>query len=252
MEIADYSYFADKCMEELKLLQEKLYVDYDLNGYESWYYDESTGLLTLSSKNKELNFKYFSVGSYFAKASTWKWSWDNEGSLPNVNKKSRIIKEFGQKSEFGKLTDGFFQSNEIEAWEFAAIGVKLGNGIGVYRPVNDNGLQMFFVITEFVDNETADKIKDKYVLCNVHSSGRMSFICKHLNLNDKVGFEEAFETVENMELEEDDDFQAWCDDCEIVRQGEDGWNDASMAYAEIKIVCETCYFNIKEFNLGYR
>jgi hypothetical protein len=69
---------------------------------------------------------------------------------------------------------------------------------------------------------------------------------------DKVGFEESFETIENMELGEDDDFQAWCDECEIVRQQEDGWNETSMKFADIRIVCEKCYFEMKEVNLGPR
>jgi len=55
-----------------------------------------------------------------------------------------------------------------------------------------------------------------------------------------------------MELSEDDDFQAWCSDCELVRQREGRWNDISEAFAEIKLVCEKCYFEMKEFNLGHK
>jgi hypothetical protein len=65
-----------------------------------------------------------------------------------------------------------------------------------------------------------------------------------------VGFEESFETFEGMELLEDDDLQAWCDECESVRQNEGEWNEKSMAFAEIKLVCEKCYFEMKELNLG--
>nr|WP_290929308.1 hypothetical protein [Haliscomenobacter sp.] len=52
-----------------------------------------------------------------------------------------------------------------------------------------------------------------------------------------------------MELEEDDDLQAWCDQCELERLRTDGWNDESMEFAGIKLVCEDCYFEIKAFNL---
>jgi hypothetical protein len=55
-----------------------------------------------------------------------------------------------------------------------------------------------------------------------------------------------------MELLEDDDFHAWCDECETVRQKEGEWNDKSMAFSEIKLVCEKCYFEMKGLNLGYR
>ena len=54
-----------------------------------------------------------------------------------------------------------------------------------------------------------------------------------------------------MELSEDDDFQAWCDECEAVRQDEGEWNDKSMAFAGI-CICEMCYFEMKELNLGHR
>jgi hypothetical protein len=53
-----------------------------------------------------------------------------------------------------------------------------------------------------------------------------------------------------MELDEDDDFEAWCDGCETARAAEGEWNDTSMAFAQIKVVCEQCYFEIKELNTG--
>ena len=68
----------------------------------------------------------------------------------------------------------------------------------------------------------------------------------------KVGFHEAFETYEGMELLEDDDFQAWCNECEAARQKQGEWNEQSMAFANIKVVCEKCYFEMKEFNLWHR
>jgi hypothetical protein len=55
-----------------------------------------------------------------------------------------------------------------------------------------------------------------------------------------------------MELSDEDDFQAWCDECEGVRKSEGEWNDQSMKFADIKVVCEKCYFEMKELNLGHR
>ena len=165
---------------------------------------------------------------------------------------TKQIKEFGKRSNFPKLTNGYFPSDEFEAWEFTAIAAKLTKGIGVYRPGKDEQLQIFLVITEFVDNETAQNIKDKYVKCGAHEYKRRAFVCQHLNHTKKVGFEESFETSEDMELMDEDDFQAWCDECEIVREKEGEWNDKSMAFSKIKLVCEKCYFEMKELNLGHR
>jgi len=252
LEALDYEIFAEKCVEELKVLQDKFQNDYDLNWYENWFYNQATGLLTFSTGDQMLNFTYFQVGSFSEKSNTWKWAWDNETTLDNVKEKSTLVRDFGKRSNFQKLTEGYFPSDEIEAWEFTAIAAKLTKGIGVYRPIGDDQLQIFLVINEFVDNETAQNLKDKFVQCSIHEYRRRAFVCTHLNQSVKVGFEEAFETFEDMELSGEDDFQAWCNKCETVRQKEGGWNDSSMAFAGIKVVCEKCYFGMKVFNLCHK
>lgn len=247
----DYTVFSKNCVDELKVLQDKWQAQYNIDSYSNWFYDQATGLLTFSTEDSELNFKYFEAGSFSLKSNTWKWSWDNETTLANVKNTSQLIRSFGEKSNFEKLVNGFFESDEIEAWEFAAISAKVANGIGVYRPVSDD-LQLFLVVTEFVDNLAAQIIKDKFVSCKSHGSERIAFVCKHLIIRDIVGFEEAFETHEDMELGEDDDLQAWCSECEAVREKNDGWNEISMLHAEINLVCERCYFEFKQLNLGYK
>lgn len=246
----DYNSFAERCVEELKVIQDKFQIEHNLTLYEDWFYDKTIGLLTFSTGDNQLNFKYIDVGSYSEKSKTWKWSWDNNTTLAKVKEETKLIKDFGQRSEFIKLTEGYFPSDEIEAWEFTAIAAKLLNGIGVYRPVNDLGLKIFLVITECIDNKAAQEIKDKYIECRAHEKQRIAFVCNHLLGSSKVGFNEAFDTFEDMKLGEDDDFQAWCDECEAIRQKEGGWNDNSIV--EIKLVCEKCYFEIKELNVGYR
>ena len=108
------------------------------------------------------------------------------------------------------------------------------------------------VLLEYVDPIEAKSIKDKYIKCDEHDYKRRAFICRHLNKETIVGFEEAFETYENMQLYDDDDLQAWCNECGQVRAKEGEWNDDSMEFAQIKVVCEDCYFEMKELNLGER
>lgn len=245
----DYNIFAPKCVEELKAIQDKFYKNYSINDYSKWFYNQPMGLLTFTSNEGELNFKYFSVGSFSTETNTWKWSWDNDSTMDNVKQQIESVKEFGTKSNYPKLTNGYFESNEVEAWEFAAITLKVTGGIGVYRPV-DKHLQLYFVVTELVDNETAQAIKDKFIDCEKHDFNRIAFVCQHLIGKGKVGFNEAFETHKGMELDEDDDFQAWCNECETIRQQQDEWTDEAMEFADIKVVCEECYFEKKEFNIG--
>ena len=105
------------------------------------------------------------------------------------------------------------------------------------------------LILEPIDNETANRIKEQTIECESHGVNRVAFVCQHLNKIERKGFEEAFSTYKGMELEEDDEFQAWCDECEIERLKTDGWNDESMEFANIRLVCEDCYFEMKEKNL---
>lgn len=45
-----------------------------------------------------------------------------------------------------------------------------------------------------------------------------------------------------------DDLQAWSNDCENIRRKHNGWNEESEQYAQIKLICENCYFEIKNLN----
>ncbi|WBO85840.1 DUF6882 domain-containing protein [Hymenobacter yonginensis] len=247
----NYPEFANDCLHDLIEKQDIFNAAYDINGYENWFYNQATGLLTFSTGDDELNFKYVEIGTFSKKSNTWKWSWDNEHTLPSVKDEAIQLKEFGAKYGYEKLTEGYFASSEEEAWEFTAIAAKLIKGIGAYRPTSEQ-LLIFMVLTEFVDTETAKNVKDLYVECGKHEYRRRAFVCSHLMARKKVGFEESFDTYENMELHDEDDYQAWCNECEVVRQQEDGWNEKSMEFADIRVVCEQCYFEMKEINLGYR
>lgn len=244
-----YIEFLSDSFDELLKKQDDFKERFDLDSYSNWFYDQASGLLTFSTDTNELNFRYIEVGTFSTKSNTWKWSWDNDHTLPKVKKGMELVLEFGKANHFEKLTTGLIDSEANEGWEFTAIACKLLNGMGTYRPVSNN-LQIFMVIYELVDNLQAKEEKEKYVDCVNHERRRRAFICKHLKKNKKTGFHEAFETVENMEFEDDDDdFQAWCDACEKVRLKNDGWNAKAMKYAATKVVCERCYFEIKETNI---
>ena len=98
----DYDKFAQTCVDELKALQEKFQNEYDVDWYDNWFYNQETGLLTFSTGDQELNFKYIDVGSFSENSKTWKWSWDNETTLDNVKEKALVVKQFGESSNFKK------------------------------------------------------------------------------------------------------------------------------------------------------
>ncbi|MES2574706.1 MAG: hypothetical protein V4572_07170 [Bacteroidota bacterium] len=243
-----YSDFLTDSFEELKLKQEKFFNKYDIDSYPNWFYDQASGILTFSKENKELNFRYYEVGTFSKTSNTWKWSWDNEHTHKKVKEKLEEVKLFGAKNGFEKLTEGLFESSKDIGWDFTSVTCEILNGIGAYRPETEN-LFIFMVIYDIIENEKAKEEKDKFVNCEEHERRRRAFVCQHLTKESKIGFEESFETSEDMEFEfEDDDFQAWCDECENIRLKQDGWNDESMEFADIKLICERCYFEIKKSN----
>jgi hypothetical protein len=246
----EYNEFAANCLQELRILQAKFQEAYNLRSYKQWSYNQVTNLLTFKDDDRELNFRYIEAGSFSEKTATWKWAWDKADTPDSISLNSGSVRNYGEDFNYSKLAEACFASTEAEAWELASITLNIVQGIGVYRAVTADSLQLYLVIAAHIDNEEAQGIKDKYVNCQVHGYGRRAFVCKHLYSDSHVGFEEAFETEENMKFEfEDDDFEAWCDACEQTRQRiEAGEEKVSADPPEAKVVCEKCYFEMKMSN----
>lgn len=243
-----YNEFSNKAIKDFQSVQNNFLETYKINDYSDWYYNDSTELLTLSTGENQINFKYIPIGTYSKKTETWMWTWNKLDSIEKWKKETLKIKEFGQSNQYSKLVDGHFDSDEYDGWEFTAISHKLLDSIGGYRVVSEH-LEIYMLVKEKVENQVAEKIKEQIVNCHEHGANRTAFVCQHLVGSANRGFEEAFTTFKGMELEEDDDFQAWCNECEIERLRTDGWNDDSMKFAKIKLICEECYFEIKSKNL---
>lgn len=240
-----YKSFLIECFKEFEQKQEKFIEEYNMNSFSKWFYDQASGILTFSSENEELNFRYHEVGTFSKISNTWKWSWDNEHTLEKVKERLEKVRMLGEHRGFEKLTTGLFESSEEEGWEFSSIASKILNGIGAYKTDSEDNF-IFMVIYDVLENTQAKEEKAKFVDCGYHDRRRRAFVCQHLTKEKHIGFEEAFESYEGMEFEfEDDDFQAWCNECEKIRSKHDGWDDESMAFAGIKLVCEKCYFEMK-------
>lgn len=249
MESADYLQFKEDSIDHLCELQEEFKRLFPIDSSTEWYYDDGLGVFTLKSDSHVLYFKYVKVGSYSQNSNTWKWSWDNDHTYETVKRGMEKVKLFGEEKNYHELTTGLIKEEREIGWEMTAIANQFINGFGAYRVTSDH-LDLYFLFIKEVDSESYKKLKEKYVECGEHGSRRIAFVCQHLNLETKTGFEEAFPTHKGMELGEDDDFQSWCDECEKVRLKEDGWDEETMKFAKIKLVCENCYFELKDFNLG--
>jgi hypothetical protein len=242
----DFEAYSNRCLSEMSSLQDEFMQLYDINSYEEWYYDHDIGAFHFKADDgRNLYFKYVDVGSFSTKANTWNWSWDNQSTPRHVKRQLEKVRAYGMVSNYSQLTTGLFNGDEYTGWEMTAVAAKLLSAMGMYRIPQEHLFIYFIFIDEFTP-EQYDELKDKYVACDAHSSGRTAFVCRHLIDNEYPGFNEAFES--DVSIEEDDDYQAWCDECEKIRAREGEWNDESMAFADIKVVCDECYFEIKKRN----
>jgi len=144
------------------------------------------------------------------------------------------------------MTAGLVDGDEYTGWEMTAITAILLNAIGVYRVPSDH-LFIYFVFLNQLTEEQFEVIKQNTILCDEHISARMALVCSHLINADDKGFHEAIDSDEPIEL--DDNYQAWCDDCERLWLQEEELSDTFKAFADMKVVCEECYFKIKDRNL---
>jgi hypothetical protein len=249
--VQDYTEFAQSELNKLIPIQEKFKEKYKIDSYEKWFYESEFSLLRLyNSDEDEIFFRYIPIGTYSKNSETWMWAWFNESSEEPNKDESLKIKQFGIENNYPKLFNGSFPSDEFDGWEFLSISLFLLDGIGVYKVTSDH-LEKYLLLTAVYENHHSSEIqrmKQSKVNCRTHGFGRAAFVCQHLSLQTKKGFEEAFETHPKMNLEEGDDFQAWCSECEQIRLSTNGWKEESENFAKIKLVCEYCYFELKEFN----
>ncbi|MBW7674217.1 DUF6882 domain-containing protein [Chryseobacterium chendengshani] len=246
----DYEEFADEKCQSLMQIQEEFREKFGIDRYELWHYDAELELLRLYNDDQDQLFlKYIPIGTFSLKSETWMWSWYNEYAAEPSKENVLVIKDFGIKNDYHKLVEGTFSADEFDCWEFAAICFDKLDGIGVYRLTTEK-LHSYLLVNKILEDDAVEVIKyrQQKVNCEAHGYSRAAFVCQHLNLEQYKGFEEAFDTYRGMQLDEDDDFQAWCSECEKVRLQSDGWNNESEEFAKIKLICEDCYFELKSFN----
>lgn len=246
----NYLEFSRQESNKLVSVQNNFRNQFNIDNFENWFYDSELSLLRLYNNDEdEVYFQYIPVGTFSLKSKTWMWSWFNETSIEKNKTEILKIKEFGDQNKYEKLVEGSFPGDEYDAWEFTAICFNFLNGIGTYK-VNSDNLEKYMVILSqvHVDSLLVKHFKQKSIECADHGISRPAYVCQHLDLKTPKGFKEAFDTSKGMELDEDDDFQAWCNACEEIRVKYNGWNEESEEFADIKLICENCYFEMKEIN----
>ena len=247
MSASTFETFENECCEQISAMQHAFMESYDINSYEHWFMDNDLGVFRFQSDDgRNLYFKYALVGSFSAKTNTWKWSWDNEYLKESERRDIHKVRAYGVDNGYTQLSTGLIDGDEYTGWAMTSVAAKVLNAIGVYRFPEEH-LFFYLIFTGALREDEYNKLKDKYsVTCATHGARRAAFVCQHLNKDTYTGFHEPFES--DPQIEEDDDYQAWCDECEKVRLREGEWNDVSEGFAKIRLICDQCFFQIKARN----
>lgn len=91
-----------------------------------------------------------------------------------------------------------------------------------------------------------DESSERVVECPAHGKQGPAYVCRHLNLDEPVGFVEGYDPAHPVQ----ELFQAWCSECDAVLEREGDWNERAEAFAGIRLVCRVCYGRMKSLNRG--
>ena len=86
--------------------------------------------------------------------------------------------------------------------------------------------------------------EEQKVECGVHGTSTATFLCRHLNDCEALGFNVGYDPEQPENLYPD----AWCDQCDAMLEQEGEWNDRAETFAGIRLVCAECYCHIRELN----
>ncbi len=150
LDTISYQDLLNKSFEYLTEQQEICKDKYKLSTYQNWFYDQETGELTFSDNGiKKLIIKYEDVGSVSLKSNTWLWSWANETTEDLVKSKIGLVREFGERRQFEKLSSRKWTADEVDGWEMTSIAAYLLKAKGGYRvKTNNDSLFQYFIFKE--------------------------------------------------------------------------------------------------------
>src|SRR5580658_4316526 len=72
--------------------------------------------------------------------------------------------------------------------------------------------------------------------CRIHGETRWTHVCTHL-----FGEDSGLGVHRNGPTGDDPFPDAWCDDCEIIREAHGGWNEQTQEIVKLHQICSGCY-----------
>ena len=73
------------------------------------------------------------VGTYNTSDGSFLWGWDHPSIPENLRQHARLAHRWGEENQMKNFMSRKVTCSEDDAWGFAAVANRLGNGSGVYR-----------------------------------------------------------------------------------------------------------------------
>ncbi len=136
---SEFEVLSEVAYTYLREQQKVVESQYGIHQYESWHYDQETGLLTFSNEGKELvRIVYEEVGSISKITETWLWSWANPNLEDKIKTDILMVKQYGEANSLEPLTKRKWYNDDYDGWELTAIAAYLMKAKGAYRVPLEN------------------------------------------------------------------------------------------------------------------
>lgn len=130
----EFEGFLNKCYEELKEKQERLFTIYDIGSYERFWFDQISKSLQFKNNDENLlEFKIVCIGSWAHKNNTWMWGWANESFTDEIRADAQVLKGLKGLTEYDLFEEEGFKCDEGMAYEIAAMTINYLNALGMYK-----------------------------------------------------------------------------------------------------------------------
>ncbi|MEZ6024027.1 MAG: hypothetical protein R3C16_11580 [Hyphomonadaceae bacterium] len=99
-----------------------------------WLVDQNSGIIRFDRKDGALVTAPIQIiGAWNPKSGAFRWGWDHPMVQQRLRNDAERTRWFGEKHDLDELTERKLVMDEREAWQMAALAMKVNASYGVYR-----------------------------------------------------------------------------------------------------------------------
>ena len=147
-----YPDWRSEALAQLKAKNAQLERSYGIGSGGQYHYDLPTASLVFRTENGATSVADIEVvGTTSGVAGNWLWAWANPDFEDELTEIARATRRFGNQHGICPLTHDFVSPeagaplNDL-GWELTSAAARIADAIGAYRPPDDAGGAIFFII----------------------------------------------------------------------------------------------------------